>query len=139
MTSKYIDNVEYTILLCLFLSDEYFCFLGDNLVYKIVIFFPFQLKSVLVFLVVIQIHVIVVIVSFLIDLLVVLMKLSLAIWTIPVEKNYQRDDKNDIWNRNAGDYGANHLARIVSFQNNPGIDSGVITWKSIISFENILA
>ena len=80
---------------------------------------------------------IVVIVSFLIDLLVVLVKLSLAIWTIPIEKNDQRDDKNDIWNRDGGDYGANHLARIVSFQNNPGIDAGVVTWKSLIIFVNI--
>ena len=62
---------------------------------------------------------------------------GLAIWTIPIEKNDQRDDKNDIWNRDGGDYGANHLARIVSFQNNPGIDAGVVTWKSLIIFVNI--
>ena len=74
--------------------------------------------------------------SFLIDLFVILVKLGLAVWTIPVEKNDQRDDKNDIWNRDGGDYGANHLTRIVSFQNNPGIDTGVITWKSFISCIN---
>ena len=74
--------------------------------------------------------------SFLIDLLVILVKLSLAIWTIPVEKNDQRDDKNDIRNRDGGDDGAKHLTRIVSFQNNPGIDAGIITWKSLISLVN---
>ena len=60
-------------------------------------------------------------------LLFIFLALGLTVGTVPVDQDYQGEDKHAVWYEDGVQDGCQRLGLVVGGNNNPGVHSGVVT------------